>query len=53
MLRRTFATILLNDGEHIDAVADALGHESVDTTRKHYAFASEERRRATIHAFRV
>lgn len=53
VLRRTFATILLNDGEHLDAVADVLGHESVDTTRKHYAFASEERRRATIHAFKV
>jgi hypothetical protein len=52
-LRRTFATILLNDGEHIDAVADVLGHESVDTTHKHYAFASEERRRATINAFKV
>lgn len=53
VLRRTFATILLNEGEHIDAVADVLGHESVDTTRKHYAFASEQRRRATINAFKV
>jgi hypothetical protein len=45
--------ILLNDGEHIDAVAGVLGHESIDTTRKQYAFASEERRRATINAFKV
>lgn len=52
-LRRTFATILLNDGEHIDAVADVLGHESVDTTRKHYAIASRARRKATIDAFNV
>lgn len=52
-LRRTFATLLLNDGHHIDAVADVLGHSSIDTTRKHYAFASDERRRATIEAFDV
>jgi len=52
-LRRTFATLLLNDGHHLDAVADVLGHESVDTTRKHYAFSSNARRRATIEAFNV
>lgn len=52
-LRRTFATLLLNDGHHIDAVADVLGHESVDTTRKHYAFSSSERRKATIEGFDV
>ena len=39
-LRRTFATLLLNQGHHLDAVADVLGHRSVDTTRNHYAFAS-------------
>jgi len=52
-LRRTFATLLLNEGHHIDAVADVLGHESVDTTRKHYAFSSNERRRTTIEGFDV
>lgn len=52
-LRRTFATILLNDGHHLDAVADVLGHQSVDTTRRHYAFSSNARRRATIEAFNV
>lgn len=52
-LRRSFATLLLNDGHHIDAVADVLGHVSIDTTRKHYAFASNARRRATIEAFHV
>jgi len=50
-MRRTFATILLNDGHHLDAVADVLGHESVDTTRKHYAFSSNARRRATIYGY--
>jgi len=44
---------MLNDGHHIDAVADVLGHVNVDTTRKHYAFASNARRRATIDAFNV
>lgn len=52
-LRRSFATLLLNDGHHIDAVADVLGHVSIDTTRKHYAFTSNARRRATIEAFQV
>lgn len=50
-LRRTFATILLNQGHPIDAVADVLGHASIDTTRSHYAFSNNARRRATIHAF--
>jgi integrase len=53
VLRRTFATLLLNDGHHLDAVADVLGHESVDTTRKHYAFTSNARRRATIEGLNV
>lgn len=50
-LRRTFASTLLDQGHHIDAIADVLGHESIDTTRRHYAFASDARRRATIHAY--
>lgn len=53
VLRRTFATILLNDGHHLDAVSDVLGHASVDTTRKHYAFSSDERQRETLEAFSV
>ncbi len=53
VLRRTFATLQLNDGHPLDAVADVLGHESVDTTRKHYAFSSNERRRATIMSYSI
>jgi hypothetical protein len=45
--------LTLNDGEHIDAVADVLGHASIDTTRKHYAFASDARKKATIEVFKV
>lgn len=52
-LRRTFASTLLDQGHHIDAIADVLGHDSVDTTRRHYAFASNARRRHTIHAYDV
>ena len=52
-LRRSFATLLLNDGYQLDAVADVLGHASVETTRKHYAFSSSERRRATVHGFNI
>lgn len=52
-LRRSFATLLLNEGHPIDAVADVLGHASLDTTRAHYAFSSNARRRATIEAFNV
>jgi integrase len=52
-LRRTFASILLNDGHYLDAVADVLGHTSLNTTRKHYAFSSTERRKATIRGFNV
>lgn len=50
-LRRSFATQLLNKGIPIDAVADVLGHASLDTTRRHYAFSDDERRRMTIEAF--
>lgn len=50
-LRRSFATQLLNKGLPIDAVADVLGHASLDTTRRHYAFSDNERRRMTIEAF--
>lgn len=52
-LRRSFATLLLNDGHPIDAVADILGHASLNTTRDHYAFSADARRRATIEAFAV
>jgi len=49
-IRRSIATMLLNDGHPLDAVADVLNHRQVDTTRTHYAFSSPKRRRATIEA---
>ncbi|MBR6954964.1 MAG: tyrosine-type recombinase/integrase [Clostridia bacterium] len=44
-LRSTFATNLYQETGDIYLVADALGHTSVDTTRKHYADMSDARRR--------
>ncbi len=52
-LRRTMATTLLQIGIELDAVADLLGHASVDTTRTHYAFSSNRRSQTAINAFRV
>lgn len=44
-LRSTFATNLYNTTGDIYLVADVLGHSSVDTTRRHYADMTDERRR--------
>jgi len=44
-LRSTYATNLYNETGDIYLVADALGHSSVDTTRKHYAELTDARRR--------
>lgn len=51
-LRSTFATNLYQDTGDIYLVADVLGHSSVDTTRKHYADMTDQRRReASKHVF--
>lgn len=44
-LRSTFGTNLYKETGDIYLVADVLGHKDVNTTRKHYAAAEEERRR--------
>lgn len=44
-LRSTYGTMLYNDTGDIYLVAEALGHRDVNTTRRHYAAISEERRR--------
>lgn len=44
-LRSTFGTNLYRETGDIYLVADVLGHEDVNTTRKHYAQMEEERRK--------
>ncbi|MFV0328869.1 MAG: hypothetical protein ACK5MN_02575 [Lachnospiraceae bacterium] len=40
MKRRTHATGLYRDGVAVEAIASALGHASIQTTKDHYAFPS-------------
>ena len=44
-LRSTYGTRLYNETGDIYIVADVLGHRDVNTTKKHYAAISEEKRR--------
>ncbi len=44
-LRSTYGTILYQESGDIYLVADVLGHKDVNTTRKHYAAISEDRKR--------
>lgn len=41
-LRKTFATVLLNNFSTINAVSQLLGHANEGVTRKHYAFSNNE-----------
>ena len=45
-LRSTYGTALYRATGDIYIVADVLGHKDVNTTRKHYAAITEERRRS-------
>jgi len=44
-LRSTYGTNLYNETGDIYLVADVLGHADINTTRRHYAAMSDERRR--------
>ncbi len=44
-LRSTYGTTLYQETGDIYLVADVLGHQDVNTTRKHYAAQADERRR--------
>lgn len=44
-LRSTFGTRLYQESGDIYLVADVLGHKDVNTTRKHYAAMSDEKKR--------
>lgn len=52
-LRSTYGTSLYRETEDIYLVADVLGHKDVNTTRKHYAAQSEERRRSAANKVKL
>lgn len=52
-LRSTFGTNLYRETNDIYMVADFLGHKDVNTTRKHYANISDDKRRAAIKSFKL
>ena len=45
-LRSTYGTALYRETGDIYLVADVLGHQDVNTTRKHYAAIEDDRRRS-------
>lgn len=48
MLRRTRGTGLYRDGVPIEAIAIAMGHASIQTTKDHYAFPSLSQKKEII-----
>lgn len=52
-LRSTFGTNLYHETGDIYLVADVLGHSDVNTTRRHYAAMTEDRRRMAAAAVRI
>lgn len=52
-LRSTYGTSLYRETGDIYIVADVLGHKDVNTTRKHYAAITEDRRRSVADAVKL
>lgn len=52
-LRSTYGTMLYQETGDIYLVADVLGHKDVNTTRKHYAALSDEKRRMAARAIKL
>lgn len=52
-LRSTYGTSLYRETGDIYLVADVLGHKDVNTTRKHYAALSEERKRSAANIVKL
>ena len=52
-LRSTFGTNLYHETGDIYLVADVLGHSDVNTTRRHYAAMSDDRRRLAAKAVHI
>lgn len=52
-LRSTYGTTLYQETGDIYLVADVLGHKDVNTTRKHYAAISEDKRRMAARVVKL
>jgi len=52
-LRSTFGTNLYRETDDIYLVAEVLGHNDVNTTKKHYAATDEYRKRAAANAVKL
>ena len=52
-LRSTYGTMLYHETQDIYLVADVLGHKDVNTTKRHYAAASEEHKRQAARQIRL
>lgn len=52
-LRSTYGTMLYEETGDIYLVADVLGHRDVNTTRKHYASVSDDRRRMAARVVKL
>lgn len=52
-LRSTYGTSLYRETGDIYLVADVLGHKDVNTTRKHYAALSEDRKRSAANIVKL
>ena len=52
-LRSTYGTNLYRETGDIYLVADVLGHNDVNTTRKHYAALEDERKRRARNAVKL
>lgn len=52
-LRSTYGTMLYRETGDIYLVADVLGHKDVNTTRKHYAAMSQDRRRLAAEVIKL
>lgn len=52
-LRSTYGTALYRETGDIYIVADVLGHKDVNTTRKHYAAITEDRRRSVADVVKL
>ena len=52
-LRSTYGTQLYEETGDIYLVADVLGHKDVNTTKRHYAAMSDQKRRSAANAVKL